>query len=142
MTAEDLEQLLQAVVREVLALPSLVTLTTVGLKTAPGEALVRADRGGFTLAVDGRTGRPRALIIPVGGPDGSWADGDLHDECAALSRAYRGRPAAGSRAEAERLSRRVVYGEADELPLSASEAAGEIADVLERNSDLPSLRGG
>jgi hypothetical protein len=79
--------------------------------------------------------------VPVpDGPDTSWA-GELHTEATSLSRQWNGQPV-GSRVEAERLSRRVVYGDQGETALTGKQAAAEIEDVLERNSDLRSLGGG
>jgi hypothetical protein len=127
---------------QLLADPSTVALTAEECKPRLGTVIQHAEHGGTTAIVHGRTGQVRALVVPVPGPlDTTWAS-DLHTECAALSRAYRGRPALGSGAEVEQIVRRQLYGDADEVPLSASQAAAEIEDVVERNSDLPSLRGG
>jgi hypothetical protein len=128
--------------QDLLADPTTVALTAEEAKPRLGTVIQHAEHGGVTVVVHGRTGLPRALIVPLpGDPDTSWVS-DLHREAAELSRAYNQRPVAGSRAEAERLVLRQLHGaEADEVPLTEKQAAGEIEDVLERNSDLRSLGG-
>jgi hypothetical protein len=128
---------------QLLALSSTVTATFEELRAHLGSAIAHAESGGTTIVLHGSTERPRAVIAPLpGGPGASGWAGQLHDECARLSRAYNQRPVAGGRAEAERLVRRTVYGaEADEVPLSAGQAAAEIEAVAERNSGLRSLGG-
>jgi hypothetical protein len=127
--------------QDLLADPATVALTAEECKPRLGTVIGHSEHGGITAIVHGRTGRVRALVVPVPGPASTdWAD-DLHAECTRLSRAYSGRPVAGSRAEIEQLVNRTVYGDQDEVPLTEREAAAEVADVLERNHDLRSLGG-
>jgi hypothetical protein len=132
--AEELETLLGA--------PDLISLSSEEAKPRNGFVWARAETRHAVRIIDGRTGRTRCYVVPppAGDPDTSWAS-NLHREATALSAAYR-RPVAGSRAEAERIANRAVYGDTGEVPLTEQQAAGEIDRIIHDNGGLQSLGGG